>query len=88
MKVGSLAECTDNANIGHGMIIPQLHTLYTVREIRKGIDDEYGITLDEITNHLCVMTNAEWAYIIERFKEVQPPMEISIESLLEEPEMA
>lgn len=83
MKVGSLVErYKDYGELDVTLvcgIVPEKYTPYTVREINI-----YGLYLEEIINHMGPF--AEWGYETMYFRELQPPMEISIEELLKEPQ--
>lgn len=76
MKIGSLVECVDISNPrSKRAALPVLHKIYTVRAfIRKnGIT---GIYVEEIINERHPVHKMEIAYLITRFKEVMPPMDI------------
>jgi len=89
MKVGSLVECIDDSTPPEGWecIPPIRKNIYTIRGITPCHDAKgslgLGIHTEEVIN-LCNPFGFEYAWAIERFREIQPPMEISIESLLEE----
>jgi hypothetical protein len=93
MKVGSLIECIDNSAPLRGWccIPPIKGTIYTVRAIFRALDPEgdfgYAITTEEVKN-TCNMYGNEWGWSIERFREIQPPLKISLKDLLEEPVLA
>lgn len=82
MKVGSLVELVkDDWDFNNGYpdeVYPVKNKIYTIRTI-----DKFGVRLEEVINpihHYCDMGYAECAFKISRFRELQPPMSISIES--------
>lgn len=92
MKVGSLVELVDDsfnervkgiACLFYGYVYPVKAEIYTIREI---YETPYGrgILLEEIKNPEVVnaMGLSEMGFTIERFRELQPPMDIS--ELIEE----
>lgn len=78
MKVGSIVECVDNVRLFDFIVPLKLNTPYTVREIIER-PSGVGILLEEITNIIWDGDQREWAYRIERFRELLPPMEIQKE---------
>jgi hypothetical protein len=74
MKVGSLVECVNNKNFIK-MIPPKLNTIYEVR----GFNINGGLWLEEIHNEICPYIGDEWGYNATRFRELLPPMSITIE---------
>lgn len=81
MRVGSLVELVNNnwCNVPFhnpmcGIInFPVKSTVYTVRSIVK-MSGETAIILEEIRNDICKMTGFEEAFLITRFRELQPPI--------------
>lgn len=75
MKVGSIVECIDNKVRFTKPL--KLKQPYTIRGFCKcpnsGSD---GIYLEEVVNEINPVFKRENAYGIERFRELQPPMEI------------
>lgn len=95
MKVGSLVECIKGKTgqvIANGekvfLIQPIIGEIYTIREIRESPFEKgvIGILLEEIQNPVCsfAYVTMEPGYNIERFREIQPPMKIDIETLIHE----
>jgi hypothetical protein len=88
MKVGSLVECIKSftAKETNGENVPILGNIYTVRDITK-IGGNVGLRLEEIINYPQLYKEGvfECAFFIERFREIQPPLDIDIESLIETP---
>lgn len=92
MKVGSLVECitafTGERNLYRDQL-PVLGDLYVVRDIEQ-IKKEIGIKVEEIVNPLHnfmvngIMILTEINFIIDKFREIQPPMEICVDELIEE----
>lgn len=82
MKVGSLVECIRSQGTMHYK--PLVYgNIYTIREIetnRKGASG-VGVLLEEITNE-ALINGLEPSYCITRFREVQPPMDLT--NLMEE----
>lgn len=89
MKIGSLVECiNDNFDpklhtISLHPVLPTKGKLYTIRHIFKGYPSGIACYLEEIKSNTNPYFNIEQGFAINRFKEVQPPMEISIEDILE-----
>lgn len=86
MKVGSLVECIKDDWIvnSRAILFPKKGIVYTVTGFSK-FKGKTGIYISEINNPL-----AEWengilpaAFEISNFREILPPMEISIENILE-----
>lgn len=78
MKIGSVVECINNSNIDEGVVILKLNYPYTVRGFQEDEGSGAGVYLEEVINHIAdsPYKRIEWAYRIERFRELQPPMEI------------
>lgn len=77
MKVGSIVECVDagfRKSPNPLVKYPVLKGIYTVREIIK--DDVVIIRLEEIINPACPKDGKEYAFDIDAFRELLPPMEI------------
>lgn len=87
MEVGSLVELINDKWISRSAINrPVKGKVYTVRELFE--DD--GLRLEEVINEpvVCETTSglkvfAEPGFVTSRFRELLPPMDISIESILE-----
>lgn len=81
MKVGSLVELVnDNWSIGfHSFYCNNITTFpvknktYTVRDIFTLLGST-AIVLEEIQNTGCELSGLEEAFMIERFRELQPPI--------------
>ena len=89
MQVGSLVELIDDNWNYSDRIVPVKEVIYTVRELPE---DRIGILLEEIINkkEYCRFPSGKAGYgepgfIIKRFRELQPPMKISIDELIQEP---
>jgi len=85
MDIGSLVELVRDGNWSYGFIVlvkrPVKGKIYTVREIRK-LSNRIGILLEEITNPIHTASNgitAEPGFVIDRFRELLPPMDIAAE---------
>lgn len=92
MKVGSLVELVyDNWYLLEklsklGVVYPVKGKIYTIREIVFS-QEGCGVLLEEIINPKIHNTRngmVEHGFRIERFRELLPPMQISIEEILEE----
>lgn len=86
MKVGSLVMLLDRKVVAIapiGVYFPANNIIYTVRSIEPGetLPNEC-IRLEEIVNPIAP-NGREWAFNVKNFRELLPPMEISIESILE-----
>lgn len=88
MRVGSLVECIKTMSCNYNVVMPKIKSIYTIRDVKKfdcvnfsGI----GILLEEIVNaKFKFVTGLEEPYFhIEFFRELLPPIEISIENILE-----
>lgn len=96
MKVGSLVECIgeferDSADIFFDILVPAKGGIYIVRTIENGrhYKDEIFIRVEEIVNPKVCVHNGELIetqFSIKKFRELQPPMDLS--ELLEETKMA
>lgn len=94
MKVGSLVECINDDLSKNDPRVHQFITayvvkgeIYTVREIQiNPVDSVPGLLLEEIVNHVNTYYNLEQAWCIKRFREIQPPMDLS--ELMEETQLA
>lgn len=88
MKVGSLVECLEDLQkyTTYGEITPVKGNIYTVREIFESGGD-VAIRLEEIFNTPQLYNEGfiECGFYIKKFRELQPPLDIDIESLIEEP---
>lgn len=88
MQVGSLVECIKadgfDKNIGIYNKLPVKGKIYTIRGFSEG--SPAGVWLEEIVNpeHHYIDGFGEVSFNINRFKELMPPMSISVESVLEE----
>lgn len=80
MKVGSIVECVNNEGLTHA-IPPKLNQPYTVRWILPPDNfgdpnsHKYGVYLEEIVNDKHPR-GPELGYLMERFRELLPPMNI------------
>lgn len=87
MQTGSLVECIKDLQkyAPYGESTPIMGNIYTVREIVE-IQDDVGIRLEEIVNLPQIYREGfnECAFHIEDFRELQPPMDIEIDKLIEE----
>ena len=79
MKVGSLVECIDCSDFQGRLIILNKKTIYTVRRIRISPfnNKTTQVLLDEVINEY--HKGNELGYGIFRFRELLPPMSITIE---------
>lgn len=90
MKIGSLVECILQFKHQPGFEeIPVIGNIYTVRDMRitpLNGSDVMGILLEEIVNPLYNFIEgfSEGSFGEIGFRELQPPMDISIESLISE----
>lgn len=95
MKVGSIVEVVKSdsgVRRGYNGLIGQRCQPINVGEIFvvRGIDDKtlpghIGIYLEEKLGEIDSIINKEYGYLSTIFRELQPPMQISIESLIEQP---
>lgn len=91
MQVGSLVECIESFNNDNRGIYkdieknPIVGNIYTVRNIVE-LNEKIGIQLEEIMNPILKYNDCigETFFNIKKFREIQPPMEINIEELMEE----
>lgn len=85
MDIGSLVECIANFEETESeVIIPIRGNIYVVRDI-LAFEDGLGVYLEEIINPKKKYLDAtERAFSIKGFREIQPPMQISIENLVQE----
>jgi hypothetical protein len=86
MKVGSLVECIKEGKWDgfSGITMPVVGKIYTVRgfyESKIGFDT--SLYLEEIVNGKYCF-GIEPSFEIECFREVIPPMEVSLEAIIEE----
>lgn len=89
MKVGSLVECVNDKPLSYTVPgpMPVVGNIYTVSDIFKTpMKGLIFIRVDEI--ELDVKDRPYIGFDISRFREVQPPMSISIEDFLMEPQNA
>lgn len=92
MKVGSLIECV-SAFTGEDNFyddqLPIVKNLYVIRGMEQ-IYGETGITVEEIINPVRHFVEngrviyREVSFLIDKFREIQPPMKISIDEFIEE----
>lgn len=90
MKVGSLVECiSDRPTVWPECKPVVLGEIYTVRGFETLWSPDIGVFLEEITNvpHP-IDPSLEFCYKIDRFKEIQPPMEIKLSDLIPENQYA
>lgn len=88
MKIGSLVECISHKSEGYPNHIGlKVGDIYTVRDIVKckcGCISPPAIYLEEVINIESGL-GQEYGYDIEDFREVQPPMSVSIEEIILQP---
>lgn len=84
MKVGSIVELIDDTNWRNlaPCKLPVKGVPYTIRGIIKWHDGT-GVYLEEIVNRNFLGSNTEGAFMVERFRELLPPIE-NIEKYIEE----
>lgn len=93
MKVGSLVECVCfsegcckvsgvKVNLNPNI---QVGTILTVKLIRPEWDGSVSLLFEEIKHAIHPNTKNEVGYVIQHFREIQPPMVVDIESLIEQP---
>lgn len=87
MQIGSLVKCLKGFPIAkaQGMNVPIKDNIYTIR----GFDNdecESFILLDEVVNAKDAFIDGygEPSWLAKNFKEIQPPMNIDIENLMQE----
>jgi len=88
MKVGSLVELVDDNWLEKhpNVKYPVKGKIYTVRDFEIDDYDEPSLYLVEIINPVMKwddFEDSELSFYVHRFRELQPPMEISIEAILE-----
>jgi hypothetical protein len=87
MQIGSLVECIEDLQkyATKGETTPIKGNIYTVREIFE-CDEYVAIRLEEIINtpQLYNCGFMECGFWIGKFRELQPPMDIEIDKLIEE----
>lgn len=84
MKVGSLVECIDDkipewALCYHTKLIVK-GKIYTIRGFNRNGE---GVYLEEIASKKNECTGREQSFRITRFREVLPPMQVSIQNIIE-----
>jgi hypothetical protein len=89
MRVGSLVELINDdwSNVSPGNltltpVLPVKNKVYTIRHIFD-IDGCLGVYLEEIVSGINPFINVEQGFIMDRFRELMPPMSIALESILE-----
>lgn len=93
MKVGSLVELVDDNWVytNGAEIYPSKGKVYTVRDLLpklQGQRSQDAVLLEEIVSPLVMYSNgikAEPCFNVSRFRELMPPMKISIEQFKQEP---
>lgn len=84
MKIGSLVEHIRAAKKPMcGIVQLVVGEIYTIREIQN-FDSGIAVCLEEVINTRHPLYDFEIGYNIERFREIQPPMEIKIEDFITE----
>lgn len=92
MKIGSLVECISTftgVDNFYGDQLPTVHNLYVIRDMEE-VEGDIGIRVEEIINPLHYFVDngrriqKEISFLIDKFREIQPPMEINIEELMVE----
>ena len=89
MKVGSLVECQcDFSKYSMPFKVPLKGGIYTVRDIIPCKQGNDGLLLQEIINEPSQLFNGnrEPSFGSIKFRELQPPMTISIDEILKEPQ--
>jgi len=92
MRVGSLVQCIKGFPVSKaaGYNVPEKGLIYTIREVDTYADG-FGILLDEVINGNEFFLDKgktvydEMSWHSQNFIEVQPPMNIDIENLIQEP---
>lgn len=83
MKQGSLVVCVDVSN----QIDPWHHLvqdrIYTIRDIVDRGSEGIGLLLEEVVNLVHPISKQELAYKIKRFRELDCPVAIDLEEILE-----
>lgn len=84
MKIGSLVECIKQMG-RTDMAIPIKGKIYTVGDIGTHVayGGEIGVLLDEVHNRQHSQYKKEYCFRPTSFRELLPPMQISIESIFE-----
>lgn len=85
MKIGSLVECVDNSGCMMPEYTPRVNYPYTIEDIIKDEEDGRPILLLLEINTPIYKNNIRYGFDAERFRELLPPMQISIEQILEQP---
>lgn len=87
MEVGSLVVCVENfpKDCPYPIIYPTKDCIYTIRQISEW--DITTVLLEEIVNEKYFYREgiAEAEFDIRGFREIQPPMTIDIELIIEQP---
>lgn len=98
MKVGSLVECVGGADSSdanrrvarilktdYNYVFPVIKGIYVVRGFMT-LCGEIGVLLEEIINPVAntVEGKKEIGFLIDEFRGIQPPMQISLSALLSE----
>lgn len=78
MKIGSLVECINAVGDFPPMKPLEMGRIYTVRDIGDHLTvfGDVGVILEELINPIH-FSGLEWCYAVARFREVQPPMDLS-----------
>lgn len=84
MKVGSLVECIKSFEFATKELreVPKKGKIYSIRTIGKGVarKNKTFVRLEEVVNP--VVRGIEPQFYIEAFREVVPPMSISVEEII------
>lgn len=84
MDIGSLVECIETFEYEEGLVYPVKGAYYVVRDI-LALNGGIGLHLEEIKNPIKTYSDGvEKAFDIKGFKEVQPPMTITLKNLIKE----
>jgi len=88
MKIGSLVELIDDngfSSRGKREKLPVKGKIYTVRWVGKCLEGNDSLRLEEIVNQITEYRSGytECSFKVYRFRELQPPMEISLKNILE-----
>jgi hypothetical protein len=86
MQAGSLVELVNDKwdfsalDTARGVVYPVKQVIYTVRAIVRNDEGKSGVRLEEIINPILPYGSrmAEKAFRVERFRELQPPMDMEL----------
>lgn len=87
MKVGSLVECITCEYVTCGCIKGGIYTIRSIQNDHKLSDNpnQILISLEEIQLPINQLSGNEFGFEIEDFREIQPPMDIKMDDLIEHP---